>query len=292
VDDGSTDGSPMICDQYAIQDSRIRVIHKKNGGLSDARNCGIRTAKGNYLIFLDSDDYWDDKSALEALFRALYDGQETTDMLVFQMKQFYPDGTVLQTSMEYPVLWNSLSSQETLRCMIESGMLPGSACILAVRRLFLEREALYFEVGMRSEDIEWLLRAVNCLPNYQFLNRPFYMYRKDRVGSITYAVEYSYLEQMRTRLIDRYSHATYTNQDVAFYAKSYLAYQFTILMAKACMLKQAQERKQYLNALCSMREVLSYDLHPKVKLVNRVVKFLGFRGTARLLGVYLMLRKR
>ncbi|WP_285814717.1 glycosyltransferase family 2 protein [Thomasclavelia cocleata] len=57
VDDGSTDKSGDICDNYAKKDKRIKVLHKTNGGLSDARNCGIDKAKGKYITFIDSDDY-------------------------------------------------------------------------------------------------------------------------------------------------------------------------------------------------------------------------------------------
>lgn len=57
VDDGSTDSSPSICDKYAIEDKRVRVIHKKNGGLSSARNAGLEYALGDYVSFIDSDDY-------------------------------------------------------------------------------------------------------------------------------------------------------------------------------------------------------------------------------------------
>lgn len=57
VDDGSDDGCPAICDEYAEKDSRVKVIHQKNAGLSGARNMGIDQAKGNYLAFVDSDDY-------------------------------------------------------------------------------------------------------------------------------------------------------------------------------------------------------------------------------------------
>ena len=56
VDDGSTDGSGRLCDVLAAQDARIRVIHKENGGLSDARNVGMRSAEGTYFTFVDSDD--------------------------------------------------------------------------------------------------------------------------------------------------------------------------------------------------------------------------------------------
>lgn len=57
VNDGSPDNSPAICDRYAIKDTRIKVIHKENGGLSDARNAGINISTGKYIMFLDSDDY-------------------------------------------------------------------------------------------------------------------------------------------------------------------------------------------------------------------------------------------
>lgn len=70
VDDGSTDGSGELCEQFAEQDQRIKVIHKKNGGLSDARNAGIKSATGEYLAFLDSDD-WVDNRFIEYLYKTI-----------------------------------------------------------------------------------------------------------------------------------------------------------------------------------------------------------------------------
>ena len=66
VDDGSPDACPAICDRWAEQDKRIKVIHKKNGGLSDARNCGLKETNGEYVIFIDSDD-WVEENMLEVL---------------------------------------------------------------------------------------------------------------------------------------------------------------------------------------------------------------------------------
>lgn len=57
VDDGSTDGSASICDEYVLKDSRVKVIHKENGGVSSARNIGIAEASGEYICFVDSDDW-------------------------------------------------------------------------------------------------------------------------------------------------------------------------------------------------------------------------------------------
>lgn len=70
VDDGSPDNCPAICDEYAKKDTRIKVIHKTNGGLSDARNVGMKASSGDYLMFVDSDD-WVEKGAVECLYQLL-----------------------------------------------------------------------------------------------------------------------------------------------------------------------------------------------------------------------------
>ena len=83
VDYGSPDGSPAICDAWAKKDSRIRVIHKKNGGLSDARNAGLDVAEGEYIYFVDGDDY----IKPDLIETALGHFKENTDMVVFRYEQ-------------------------------------------------------------------------------------------------------------------------------------------------------------------------------------------------------------
>lgn len=76
VDDGATDNSGVICDQYAQQDKRIKVFHKKNGGLSDARNYALDYVTGDYIAFIDSDDYIDDRYIEVLLSNALGSGAD------------------------------------------------------------------------------------------------------------------------------------------------------------------------------------------------------------------------
>lgn len=94
VDDGSPDNCPRLCDEWAERDERIRVIHKPNGGLSDARNAGIEIAKGDYITFVDSDDYLD---------------EDTYRQLMATMSA-HPDYDIL----EYPVCRSSNSGQTLL----------------------------------------------------------------------------------------------------------------------------------------------------------------------------------
>ena len=89
VDDGSTDGSGVKCDEYAVKDSRIKVIHKTNGGLSDARNAGIEIAAGKWFSFIDSDDYISE-TCLEELLTAATDNE--CQVSVCNMVRVYEDG--------------------------------------------------------------------------------------------------------------------------------------------------------------------------------------------------------
>ena len=87
VDDGSPDNCGKICDVFAAKDNRIRVVHKKNGGLSSARNAGIDVCVGSYVIFIDSDDFWDDENALRKIYSNLL--ESNAELLVFPAKRYY-----------------------------------------------------------------------------------------------------------------------------------------------------------------------------------------------------------
>lgn len=86
VDDGSPDTCPALCDKYANEDSRIKAVHKINGGLSDARNFGTKYATGDYLIYLDSDDFWMHDDDLEKLVQVAIDNPNVDFTQVSQVK--------------------------------------------------------------------------------------------------------------------------------------------------------------------------------------------------------------
>ena len=91
VDDGSTDDSGIICDQYEKDDKRIKVIHKENGGLSDARNAGIAVATGKFYSFIDGDDYIVD-DMLETMYKAILVNR--AEISICNIKRVYEDGEI------------------------------------------------------------------------------------------------------------------------------------------------------------------------------------------------------
>ena len=101
VDDGSTDSSGIICDEYSKVDTRVRVIHKKNGGLSSARNAGIEAARGEFLGFIDSDDYIS-SDMFEVLYRNMV--RERADLSICGIYQCYEGKKPRRNNPWYRVL--------------------------------------------------------------------------------------------------------------------------------------------------------------------------------------------
>lgn len=89
VDDGSPDNCPQMCDDFALKDSRIRVIHKKNGGLVSARNIGIKNAKGKYICYVDGDDTVDEK-LLESIYKEILI-KNNPDIIIFGIVKNFAD---------------------------------------------------------------------------------------------------------------------------------------------------------------------------------------------------------
>ena len=94
IDDGSTDNSPVICDTYASRDARIRVIHKENEGVTRTRNTGIRAAVGEYILYVDSDD-WVAPNWLEVIRHFIVDTVPKPDLVYFGVVKVYQDRKIL-----------------------------------------------------------------------------------------------------------------------------------------------------------------------------------------------------
>ena len=144
VDDGSPDNSPQICDDYAAKDNRITVIHKKNGGLSDARNAGLNICKGKFISFVDSDD-WIDTNYVKALFDLLT--ETNADIAIANF--FKTDGT--KKIPTFPIQHRTLKPTEAIICCTR-GNTPAFA--ISCSKLYKKElfDNLRFPIGKYHED--------------------------------------------------------------------------------------------------------------------------------------------
>ncbi|MGM9589478.1 MAG: glycosyltransferase family 2 protein [Faecousia sp.] len=179
VDDGAKDGSGAICDAYAAKDSRVRVIHKENGGLSSARNAGIDIARGEYLEFVDSDD-WLEPDAVESLLREALTNQ--TELVVGG--RWDVKATIGQKQQGLcPPRQEVLSGEKLVSRIFRWDHCDSSACDkLFAKRLFREAR---FPQGVVCEDVPVMYKIVLDAGRIAMLPKPIYNYYH-RSGSITY----------------------------------------------------------------------------------------------------------
>ena len=178
VDDGAKDSSGAICDAFAGRDSRVRVIHKENGGLSSARNAGIDIAQGDYLQFVDSDD-WIEADTCEQLLKT---AKEFGVKLVCAGRYDVDSATGEKTIGLCPPAGEVISGKELVRRIFLWENADSSACDkLFHRSLF---ETTRFPLGVVCEDVPVMYRIVLEAGEAAMLNRPLYNYRHRR-GSIS-----------------------------------------------------------------------------------------------------------
>lgn len=183
VDDGSPDNSIDICTKYAKQYSNIVFIHKINGGLSDARNAGIKIARGEYLMFLDSDDYWEGTSILSDLQKIIV--ENNPDVIFNYMSSVYPD-KIINHYMNREKLVGSF--REDFKGLYQEGIYLGFTWTKIVKREVILKNQLFFIKERYFEDIPWSFSLTKYIGTYAIYQNCFYMYRRERKGAISSAV--------------------------------------------------------------------------------------------------------
>ena len=170
VDDGSPDNCHIICDEYAKKDSRIKVIHKKNGGLSDARNAGLEIATGKYISFIDSDDYIykDMYTDLIGLIKA-----HDADISNCSVYKFYEND---KFNLDYDKEFNIkiYSNEDALRSLIMEEEIKQTVWNKIYKRKIIDD--IKFEVGKIQEDEYWTYKVIGNAKKVVHIDKPMYYY--------------------------------------------------------------------------------------------------------------------
>lgn len=179
VDDGSTDGSGRICDDFARKDERIRVIHKPNGGLSSARNAGAEVASSDYVMFLDGDDYLKD-NAVEKVYETML--EYPSDFVQFLYRELEEGQEPVVQPETQSVYWAHTTKELFENLYSLGGVAASAATKLFRRELVLQ---IPFE-NIRHEDEMWCTRAFQRNLAVTYLPEEIYYYVM-RNGSIIHS---------------------------------------------------------------------------------------------------------
>lgn len=179
VDDGSTDSSGSICDQYAMEDARVRVFHKVNGGASTARNLGLDEAKGEWVAFVDSDDWIDAEMYEEMLAAAL---QHSVDAV-------YCDMVMEDTDASRRLYYENRYSDHQLMydCLAPINVVYLSMCNKLMSRKVIDKYHIRAVVGANMwEDVELAVRVRYFMSSAYILNKGYYHYDVSNTMSTTH----------------------------------------------------------------------------------------------------------
>lgn len=234
VDDGSPDNCPKMCDEYAKNDNRVKVVHKKNAGLGFARNSGLDVAKGEYIAFVDSDDY----VGLN-MYKTLYDRAEADKCdAVFcgfrtEMKQ---NKWMYSDEVDADKLWKGNEVQQFMLDMIASGagvkaerLYQMSVWHSIYKRSLIEKEHLRFvsEREVASEDIPFQVDFLSKANIVAYVSKTFYSYCLNGT-SLTATLKpekYDRYKQLRACLLTKFTDFEYVsrvNRLFIGYTRSYL----------------------------------------------------------------------
>lgn len=176
VNDGSTDGSLALLKEWASKDARIKVIDKPNGGLSSARNEGLKYASGDYVLFVDGDD-WLAKDALLSA-KDFVENHGDVDMLCFDYWAYYSDSD--KKLISYEAATGVHKGVDFFR----NSVFKLTAWSKFYKRQFLSKIGLFFLEGRLHEDLSYTIPLCFCSERIGYINSPLYFYRQNRQGSI------------------------------------------------------------------------------------------------------------
>lgn len=285
VDDGSPDKCPQICDEYAGQDNRIRVIHQENSGLSAARNAGLRAATGEYVIFLDSDDFHSNTHFVEELVALLQ--KNPVDMIMFKRVCCSEDGSVQKELPPFDEGLNQLdSNDERIYLLAKKDELECSAPMKILRREILVGNQCFFKPGIMSEDVEWFLRLLPYLKSVYVLNVKSYCYRSNS-NSITHNINEKNIGDL-TSIIAVVAKFWENSADITVkkIVLNYATYQFFIVLGLLHKIP-ANRRSIYYKQLREVSWITRYGFSKKVQKSKLVYSILGMYLSSALFGVYI-----
>ena len=272
VDDGSTDNSGQICDEYAATDSRIRVIHKPNGGLSDARNVGTEIATGDYLIYLDSDDRW----ATDDFVERLVDRAVSTraDMILFAQGRFVDDDSLPIPSVgQYCLADFEGNIEKVIERLIRKQQFPTSAWSKMVRTSIIQDNRIEFTRGLLGEDMDWNNKLLPHVHSIGFCNEVCYFYC-ERPNSITTTFRLKNAEDFAWTLETWKAHWENSQNPHRRIYLGYLAYLYVTLVYRYMDIA-AKDREKIYDRIVALAPLLKYSITKKSDRLLQLQRLVG-----------------
>lgn len=293
VNDGSPDESPALCNKYLEKDARVKVIHQQNQGLAAARNAGLYSATGNYLVHLDNDDWWNRKVSLKAIIKQI-EKKPDAEMFLFNGLDYHPKYGLIKRNDQCDLLrFKDKSVEDIYKEMVKDGNIHEASYRKIFKRKFIVNNNLYFQDGLSIEDSEYTFRIMRCVDIIDIIDEDLIIYRSHRVGKMTNKYSFNDLNSMLMILqqsID-YWNSNVCKSERKNFELAQCAYLWCLILASYPHMNSS-EKKIIKKKLQSLSYLSKYAISLKTKLTFRIFYLVGFALTSSLLDLYVSLNKR
>ena len=283
VDDGSPDSCPEICDEWAKKDSRVKVIHKENGGAASARNMGIDKATGEYVLFLDGDDYWSNNKVLSKLYERL----SLTKTQVLSYNYHKTDGVknseVYFKVSDMPV---NISVCDTFKYQADNDLWIACPWNKVILRELFDNKRLRFREGVTSEDIDWCARVALLAESFDYLSTDVvaYLQRSSSISNHMTATKINmFIDNVRRSVI---LCKESKNKERYELLKPYLGYQCATLLFNISEIDDKSSRNDLILQCSDLTPLLKYSKNKKARIVKAMTNLFGLKGAAFLMNKY------
>ena len=280
VDDGSEDSSRAVCEEFAKKNENTFLISASHRGAAAARNEGLRRAKGEYVLFLDSDDFIIRKD----FFALLKSESEKADEAIFFKYCDYYDGakTLTPCSFSYKSAINAENYGEKIQALVEADAFYGMAWTKCIKREFLVENGISFEEGLKGEDMDWNFRLISELEDIDFIDEPFIAYRR-RSGSASGENSLKSLSDF-IHIIKKWKNETekLENETLKNALSGALAKYYSNLLIVYTRVED-DKKKIYLPEIKALASLLKYASSKRPKLVAKAYSAGGMKLTLLLL---------
>lgn len=270
VDDGSPDQCPGICDEYATLDSRIKVIHKANGGLSDARNAGTALASGEYIIYIDSDD-WVRKDYVEKLVKMAI--EQHAEMVICGSQNVSTRKDPTTAVSEYNK--STFTQKEALETLLYQHGMDTSAWGRIVKTEIAKKHL--FPKGLLFEDLATIYKYILECDKIACINEPMYFYYQNPTSITHTKGDPKKLDiiPIVNQLADDVTNA-YPELEVAAMARKFSVYCYVMMQLNLLGGDYKELEQQVWNFICSYRRKMIFDKKARTK--NRCAAVLTYAG--------------
>ena len=288
VNDGSTDKSKDICDSYSKKDNRVRVLNIKNSGQSVARNIGLKEAKGDYILFIDSDDYISDNSIIEKFINIL--DSNNYDFIYTSYCRF-EDGNEEKITEILPInLTNdeikNKEGKDILVDLLNKNSFHHAPYLKVCRKEFILNNKLFFREGYYHEDAEWTFKVFYYAKKIFIYDKPWYMRRMRENSTITSRNESAICKKLCDRLIiadDLIKFFEKENASKVIIDDLVRMYWGDLMITRG--VKEKDNIKKCTKVIASTKNVLNKSSVKKYLIGNKLIKYLGAKNFINLLKI-------